>query len=118
MIAIAINGALSGDGKPIETVSINQCREILASLSLYASLLDIEILYALTSTQHGSTLQIEMGSFPEVEASAGEGPCRYHYYAPTLLSSLVDNCLNCLRLHQRTVSGHAVLRDDITFPQR
>ena len=58
MIAIAIDGAWAGDGKSIEAVSINQCREILASLSLYASLLDIEILYALTSTQHGSTLQI------------------------------------------------------------
>ena len=34
--AIAVDGSLTADGKPIESIGIHQCREIFACLSFYA----------------------------------------------------------------------------------
>ena len=114
--SVAVDGAVAGDGKPVQSVGIHQRTEVSASLTLDTRLGIREVDDAVRALQLADDMQ--MRALPEEQGSRQVGAFGNDYHAAALLRTAVNDGLNALRLHDGGVLDHAIVRNDILTPQR
>ena len=112
---IAVYRAVSRNGESVNTVSIHQRREIFACLAFNTGQHHGKISNTVTALQPADYMQ--MRTLFKKECPRKESPLWNHYHTPTLISAAVDDALNSSRLHQRTVTSHTIIGDDVWTPQ-
>ena len=95
--SIAIDNAVAGDGKAIQSVGIHQCAEVSTSFALDTCLHPGEINNTVGAFQFSNHMQVRT---PLKKQSTREVcTLRNHHDAPTLLRATVNHSLDFLGLH-------------------
>ena len=111
--AVPINSSASCNSKAVKSVTIDESREIRASLSLNTGLTNLEISDAVRALQCCTLLEIEVCTLLEEERTAEERALWDDDNASTFVCSTVDDGLQCLCLNGCTIGLYTIVCHDI-----
>ena len=98
-MAVAVDGARPGDGKPVAAIGIDQRGKVVKGLPLHAGTYHGEVTNAIAALQTAALLNEQVRAGLEEQRAADERATGNDHHAAAILRAAVDDGLQRLGLH-------------------